>query len=164
MVRIALLLVCLFIWLPASGLHADTIYTWRDQKGNLHITDTPPPAKARVVETVQYLAIPKQHASRKHVSDGIQEEQSEDAARENAEIRTAKARALEARAKADEALRKQNELLGRLGRNKKMRKRNRYKLRKAAEYAESMEKLAQEAEGQLAELEQRLAKDGFQQE
>ena len=153
------LLVCVSICLPSAGLHAETVYTWRDRNGDLHITDTPPPARTEGVETVHYTAPPADPARTSSEPDDTGKKPSADDASgpENAEISLAEARALEAREKADDALRKQKELLGRLGRNKKMRRRNRYKLSRAAAHAEAMEKQAQEAERQLTEARQRLA-------
>jgi len=42
-----LLLAC------ASGAAAQSLYRWIDEKGRVHITDTPPPASARSVQSVE---------------------------------------------------------------------------------------------------------------
>jgi len=37
-----------------SGLIAGQVYTWTDENGNLHVTDTPPPPKSKVKDTLEY--------------------------------------------------------------------------------------------------------------
>jgi prophage tail gpP-like protein len=37
-----------------SGLIAGQVYTWTDKDGNLHVTDTPPPPKAEIKDTLEY--------------------------------------------------------------------------------------------------------------
>jgi hypothetical protein len=35
-----------------SSLIAGEVYTWTDENGNLHVTDTPPPPKSKIKETL----------------------------------------------------------------------------------------------------------------
>ena len=37
-----------------SGLIAGQVYTWTDENGNLHVTDTPPPPKSKINDTLEY--------------------------------------------------------------------------------------------------------------
>jgi predicted nucleotidyltransferase len=37
-----------------SGLFAGQVYTWTDKDGNLHVTDTPPPPKSNLKDTLEY--------------------------------------------------------------------------------------------------------------
>ena len=37
-----------------SAIIAGQVYTWTDENGNLHVTDTPPPAKSIVKDTLEY--------------------------------------------------------------------------------------------------------------
>ena len=37
-----------------TELSADKLYTWTDEKGNLHITETPPPKNARTKDVMTY--------------------------------------------------------------------------------------------------------------
>ena len=37
-----------------SSLNAGQVYTWIDENGNLHVTDTPPPAKAKIKDTLEF--------------------------------------------------------------------------------------------------------------
>jgi len=46
--------VILFSLFTASLLGAQKLYTWTDQNGVLHITDHPPPQKARIEEVMTY--------------------------------------------------------------------------------------------------------------
>jgi hypothetical protein len=41
-----------------SASHAGQLFTWTDEKGNLHITDTPPPESARTMDAIQYTPRP----------------------------------------------------------------------------------------------------------
>jgi len=43
----------LFLFVTAE-LSADKLYTWTDEKGNLHITETPPPKTARTKDVMTY--------------------------------------------------------------------------------------------------------------
>ena len=47
----AVLLFCIF---TASLLGAQKLYTWTDENGVLHITDSPPPQKAQLEDVVTY--------------------------------------------------------------------------------------------------------------
>lgn len=37
-----------------SVLYAGQVYTWTDKDGNLHVTDTPPPPKSNLKDTLEY--------------------------------------------------------------------------------------------------------------
>jgi len=37
-----------------SSLTAGQVYTWTDENGNLHVTDTPPPPKTKIKDTLEY--------------------------------------------------------------------------------------------------------------
>jgi len=37
-----------------SSLIAGQVYTWTDENGNLHVTDTPPPPKSKIKDTLEY--------------------------------------------------------------------------------------------------------------
>ena len=37
-----------------SELAAGQVYTWTDEAGNLHVTDTPPPPKSKIKDTLEY--------------------------------------------------------------------------------------------------------------
>jgi hypothetical protein len=44
--------IILVLLISISNIHAGQVYTWTDEKGNLHITDSPPPADANIQEVV----------------------------------------------------------------------------------------------------------------
>ena len=49
------IIVCiLLVAFLNSGLFAGQVYTWTDENGNLHVTDTPPPPNAKVKDTLEY--------------------------------------------------------------------------------------------------------------
>jgi hypothetical protein len=43
-----------FFLLVTAEISADKLYTWTDEKGNLHITQQPPPANARHMDVMTY--------------------------------------------------------------------------------------------------------------
>jgi hypothetical protein len=49
--------------------HADRLYTWKDAKGQTHITQEPPPDTAKVVDTIDYSPQPDQPARRPGAGD-----------------------------------------------------------------------------------------------
>ena len=49
--------LCL-IFLANAPLSADQIYTWTDENGNLHITQTPPPEHAKLNNVMTYKPLP----------------------------------------------------------------------------------------------------------
>ena len=146
--------------LTATGLCAKELYTWTDGKGILHITDRPPPKNATTIHVTRYKPAATPAGKDDEVTDQEPSEESpEDQEGQEEEALTygivvkAKEEALEARAKAADAARKEKELLDRLGRNKKMRSRNQYKLRKAAEYTKTAQAAARSAEARAQEAE-----------
>ena len=47
--------ICIILSLClTANIAADTVYTWTDEKGNLHITQEPPPKRAKIKETMDY--------------------------------------------------------------------------------------------------------------
>jgi hypothetical protein len=42
----AIIIGILLVGFLSSGLIAGQVYTWTDENGNLHVTDTPPPPKS----------------------------------------------------------------------------------------------------------------------
>ena len=47
-------MVAVLMVFPVSGVCAQgKVYTWTDARGNVHITDTEPPAQARVTDVVE---------------------------------------------------------------------------------------------------------------
>ena len=44
----------MLLFFVTAELSADKLYTWTDEKGNLHITETPPPKAARTKAVMSY--------------------------------------------------------------------------------------------------------------
>jgi hypothetical protein len=44
----------MLLFFVTVNLSADKLYTWTDEKGNLHITETPPPKTARTKDVMSY--------------------------------------------------------------------------------------------------------------
>ena len=94
----AFLLLCL---VPVTGINADKVYTWTDEKGVTHITETPPPPNATDRDVIEY--VPKTKAEESAIRESRQ--QSREAQQKQqvvAEAREMRRRAEEARARADE--------------------------------------------------------------
>jgi hypothetical protein len=44
----------LLLFFVTADLSADKLYTWTDEKGNLHITENPPPKNAKTKDVMTY--------------------------------------------------------------------------------------------------------------
>jgi hypothetical protein len=64
----ALITIGLFLGWGVNG-YADRLYTWKDAKGQTHITQDPPPDSANVVDTIDYTPQPPQPARRPDAGD-----------------------------------------------------------------------------------------------
>jgi hypothetical protein len=63
-----------------AELSADKLYTWTDEKGNLHITEHPPPKNAKTMDVMTYQ--PQTEAQiQKNEADERREEMQQEAAR-----------------------------------------------------------------------------------
>ena len=52
--RALVTLTIIFLFLLAFSAQAGKVYTWTDENGNLHITNTPPPKNAKVKDVLPY--------------------------------------------------------------------------------------------------------------
>ena len=80
-----------------SGLIAGQVYTWTDENGNLHVTDTPPPPESKVQDTLEYREKTAAEIQELNRQQGIRQDQK----REESVRRQAAAAAKRA-AKADQ--------------------------------------------------------------
>lgn len=62
----------------SAELYADKLYTWTDEKGNLHITETPPPKTARNQDVMTYQ--PQTEAQIRKIEAEERREEVQDAA------------------------------------------------------------------------------------
>jgi hypothetical protein len=61
-----------------AGLSADRLYTWTDAKGNLHITEHPPPKAARTKDVMTYQ--PQTEAQMQKIEEDERREELQDEA------------------------------------------------------------------------------------
>ena len=142
-------ILCLGVF--SSGLIAGQVYTWTDENGNLHVTDTPPPPKSKLKDTLEYQ--PKNAAD-------IQELENRDKKREldrqdetkKGRVEEAKKRAREAdktaqaaAAEADQITQEVEVYIRRLGSTKEKRKQFRKKIQREIQRAEGAQMRARQA-------------------
>ena len=147
----------------ATNLAADSVFTWTDEEGNLHITNALSPEKAKLKAVINYTPeagediIENENQPIPSDDTSIEDENLQKARELGAKTEKARKEALEARAKAEEAARKRQEFIDRHGRNKKMQKINRYKLRKVNEAMKAAVEQAQLAEEKALKAEKEEA-------
>ena len=127
------------------------IYTWTDERGNLHVTDEPPPANATVkeVETYQDQSASEADAIERNLEQKQGERRLEDL---QADVAQAKRNAALAEKKADEATARAQELtreaqdyVRRFGNTPERRKQFKYKIQARKEMALAAQDAALEA-------------------
>jgi hypothetical protein len=145
-----------------SELCADTVYTWTDKDGNVHITAEPPPQNARVKDVIKYQPRPDETAT-----DSEQRRDSEAGAApgkpESDDVRQARTRAEKAReeaeiasARAEEATKAAEKYIETHNRNEYMRRAYQYQMRKAAEDAKAAQEQARIAAEKAIEAEKKV--------
>lgn len=151
----------------SSELIAGQVYTWTDENGNLHVTDTPPPANSKVKDVLEY---------REKTAAELQElqnrEQRRDAKREQESkirgVEEAKRRARHADKAAQLAVEEANRItqevetyVRRLGSTKEKRKQFRKRIQRELARAETARERARQAieEARQAEEEARMAEE-----
>lgn len=147
----AIIIRILLIGFLSSGSFAGQVYTWTDENGNLHVTDTPPPPKSRVEDTLEYqektaAEIQEIRRSQSARQDQMQREairQKADAAAKRAA--TADQDAQEASRKAAEAYKNAMQTYERYGKTKDKRKKFKKRIRRAFDEADAAQTRAFEA-------------------
>jgi hypothetical protein len=134
-----------------SGVTAGQIYTWTDENGNLHVTDTPPPPQGKVKETLDYqekTAAEIQELERRR--EARKKQQHEESIHQQA------AKAAKQAAKADEDAQEAAQIAEkeyenamrtyeRYGKTQDKRKKFRKRIRRAFDQADSAQQRASEA-------------------
>ena len=165
MVIICALLVAIF----NTNLFAGQVYTWTDENGNLHVTDTPPPAKATVQDTLEYkektAAEIQELQDRQRRRDQKGQEETEINRVEQAKKRAREAdeAAQIAAEEADQITQEVETYVRRLGSTKEKRKQFRKRIQREigrAEAAQARARQAAEDAAQAAE-DARLAEEEF---
>jgi hypothetical protein len=143
------------IWIILSfvmtaELTADTVYTWTDENGKLHITQDPPPKKAKLKETMDYQPPPVKADLE---SEDLKEIGAEAELKKQTsdEVRKARAEAEKAKKEAERArgiatTRMAKEYSESNNPNKIMQQTYEYQMEEAIEEAEAAEERARIAE------------------
>ena len=166
-----MVLAMVFLFILTFSAEAGKVYTWTDEHGNLHITNTPPPKQAKIKEVLPYQQktgdekqSDKQLQKKEKLEDlkAAQEQQIEDAKRK---LRQADERAKAAVARAEQITQDHNAYIERLASTKEKRKQFRKKIQRlkdeavlAQEVANNAIEDARQAAEALQELEEEIAK------
>ena len=158
---IKLSVVLLLILFAGSNLGAQKLYTWTDEKGVLHITDNPPPKRARIKDVTKYrektpqeidaIQREKEDLRRKYEK----EEQIERARKSELQAREADQRANEAVKQAQEKYEHNLEYIKRLSTTRDKRKQFRKKIQRLKDESEAAQTEAQMAAKQAQEAAQK---------
>ena len=133
-----------------SALIAGQVYTWTDEKGNLHVTDTPPPPKSKVKDTLEYQEKTSQEIQKLKLHQNIRQDQKlGETVRQRADAaakRAAKAdqEAQEASQKAADAYENAMRTYNTFGKTKEKRKKFKKRIRRAFDQAEAAQARAAE--------------------
>jgi hypothetical protein len=154
------------IWIISSffmtaALTADTVYTWTDENGNLHITQDPPPKEAKLKETMDHQPPPVkaglESERRKEIGTEAEhkKQKPDEAQQARAEAEKAKKAAGIARGIAEEATRMAKEYSESNNRNQYMQKTYEYQMEEAVEDAKAAEERARAAEEKAIDAEKK---------
>lgn len=148
-------LTCLVITLVfcAATVHSAerTIYTWTDERGNLHMTDEPPPSNARIkeVETYQDQTPEEVESVERDLQQRAQQRQVEDLRSEvekaRREAEAAEAAAAAASERARELTREAQDYVRRFGNTPERRQQFKYKIQAKKDMALEAQEAAIEA-------------------
>jgi len=133
----------LFLLCESHILSAQTLFTWTDEAGVVHITDSKPPEGVMVQNVIQYKEKTDgeireyKRLQEKKRQDRLKQEKIQEAQKAKNEAGKAKKEAEEAEASAEEATQNANEYINKYSsRKKKKRKAYRSRTRKLVEEAE----------------------------
>jgi len=152
------------IWIILSfvmtaDLAADTVYTWTDENGKLHITQDPPPKKAQLKETVDYQPQPQkadlESEDRKETGAEaeLENQKLDEVQKARAEAEKAKKAAEIARDKAEEVTRMAKEYGESNNQNKVTQQTYEFQMEKSIEDAKAAEERARIAEEKAIDAE-----------
>jgi len=157
----------LLVGFQISVLYAGQVYTWTDKDGNLHVTDTPPPPKSNLKDTLEY-----QEKTAAEIRELKNRKKSRDEKRGQAakinRVDQAKRRARQADERAKKAVEQAEQItsaseiyIRRLASTKEKRKQFRKKIQKEAERARAAQAFAKKAieDASQAAEEARLAEE-----
>ncbi|MGD9044593.1 MAG: DUF4124 domain-containing protein [Desulfobacterales bacterium] len=142
----------IFSLVMTAELAADTVYTWTDENGKLHITQEPPPKKAKLKDKMDYEPPPPKAdlESERRPETGAEAELDKQKSNEVLKARTeaekAKKAAEIAKDKAEEATRMAREYSESYNPSQIMQQTYDYQMEKAIEAAKAAEERARIAE------------------
>ena len=148
-----------------SGLTAGQVYTWTDENGNLHVTDTPPPPKSKIKDTLEYqekTAAEIQELERRQEArkkERHEESIRQQAARATKQAAEADANAQQAAQTAEAQYENAMRTYEKYGKTQDRRKKFKKRIRRAFDQAESARDRASEAanDARQAQAEERSA-------
>ncbi len=150
-----------------SSLIAGEVYTWTDENGNLHVTDTPPPPRSKIKDTLEYeeksaAEIQElQNRKKKRAEEWDQEKRADSVEAAKRQARQADERAKEAVEQAEQITRDAETYIRRLSSTKEKRKQFRKKIQREAQRAQTAQDRARKATEDAAQAaeEARLAEE-----
>ena len=170
--RIIVALAIIFLFMLTLKAEAGQVYTWTDEHGNLHITDSPPPQSAKIKDVMQYQRktadekLAEKQEQEQEALEDLKEKQNQQIEEAKRKARQADERAKEAVARAEQITRDNNAYIRRLGSTKEKRKQFKKRIRRLKQEAETAQEVANVAieEARLAfdavkELEEKIAKE-----
>ena len=169
---ILLALAMIFLFVLTFDAEAGRVYTWTDEHGNLHITDSPPPKSAKIKHVMQYRRktadekLAEKQEQKEEALEDLKEKQNQQIEEAKRKARQADERAKEAVARAEQITRDNNAYIRRLGSTKEKRKQFKKRIRRLKQEADIAQEVANAAieEARLAfeavkELEEKIAKE-----
>ena len=151
MKKFSIIICILIVGFLSSGLMAGQVYTWTDENGNLHVTDTPPPAKSKVKDTLEYQEKPAAEIQElKHRQSTGEDQKSRESIRRQADAAAKRAAEADQDAQAAsqrsaDAYENAMQTYNTYGRTKDKRKKFRKRIRRAFDQAEAAQARASEA-------------------
>lgn len=148
---LALTLVIVICLLGASHLSAQKLYTWTDENGVTHITDQPPPKRAKVLNVMRYTEeTPKETDSIQRRKKEFRrkldrEEKIEKAQQAEIRAREAEEEANKAMKQAEAEIAEKQEYIRRLSTTRDKRKQFRKRIERLKKEAEAAQANAQSA-------------------
>ena len=162
------IIACIFlVGFLNSSLIAGKVYTWIDENGNLHVTDTPPPPKSKIKDTLEYeertaAEIQElQNRNKRRTEKWEQEKRASSVEAAKRQARQADERAKEAVEQAEKITKDAETYIRRLSSTKEKRKQFRKKIQSETQRAQAAQERARKAieDAARAAEEARLAEE-----
>ena len=168
-------LAVIFAFVPTLRAETGQVYTWTDENGNLHITNSPPPKNAQISDVMSYQQrsessgpTQKQLQKEEELED-LKEKQNQQIEEAKRKAREADKRAKEAVARAEQVTKNNNAYIRRLGSTDDKRRQFKDRIQRlkeeavlAQDVANSAIEDARRASDAVKELEEKFAKENQQ--